>query len=50
MLGEIDKATGSFVGGILFLAGTSALAGTLHPDPAPLLRADVDFAPGAPAC
>ncbi len=27
MLGEIDKATGSFVGGILFLAGTSALAG-----------------------
>ena len=27
MLGEIDKATGSFVGGIFFLAGTSALAG-----------------------
>jgi MFS transporter, ACS family, tartrate transporter len=27
MLGEIDKATGSFVGGILFLAGTSAMAG-----------------------
>jgi ACS family tartrate transporter-like MFS transporter len=27
MLGEIDKATGSFVGGILFLAGTSAAAG-----------------------
>ena len=27
MLGQIDKATGSFVGGILFLAGTSALAG-----------------------
>jgi ACS family tartrate transporter-like MFS transporter len=28
MLGEIDKATGSFVGGILFLAGTSAMAGS----------------------
>jgi MFS transporter, ACS family, tartrate transporter len=28
-LGEIEKATGSFQGGILFLAGTSAVAATL---------------------
>ena len=49
MLGEIDKATGSFVGGILFLAGTSALAGTFILVLAPFLRPTLTLRRAPPA-